>query len=215
MKLIKYGAIQLGDVLLCYDSSVAEDTLAATGSSYSHAAICIDNNLVAESSSSGVRKITISDLTDTYERVAVFRPHPGCWTPSRIMKLNSFIGDAIKKGVRFNNRGYHRFEQNEESHNQSVEMQFHKYFTEGLQPDSPEKSSYFCSELVAAAFHSVGVLSESAAILYKPEAMSPAKLAQDPTFGLFVGYIKSYEGFEVPEDDEFLHKPLFSDVYPR
>jgi hypothetical protein len=77
------------------------------------------------------------------------------------------------------------------------------YF-EGLSaPVETERNSYFCSELVASAFIDADIITKSAAILFKPEALLPIDISQDKVFGFFVGYIARDSAYSVPDDDWF------------
>jgi hypothetical protein len=53
----------------------------------------------------------------------------------------------------------------------------------------PRQRPYFCSALAVACYTVTGVIGDTAQLLYKPEAFSPADLHEDPRFGWFLGYI--------------------------
>lgn len=213
--LIEISEIIPGDVLLCFDSSTAEEIFNVTGSRYSHAGICIAESIAAESCVNGVKKSEISKIVSEYECVAVFRPHPRCWTSGRLQILNKFIDQAIERKAKFNFQGFRNFDDNAKDHEYSITEKLDKFFKGTLKPESPVKESYFCSELVISAFYIVGILSDGAAIFYDPKAQSPAKISKDPTFGLFLGHIRAYGDFSVPLNDEFLTVSRFHDVYPN
>ena len=65
-----------------------------------------------------------------------------------------------------------------------------------------------------ACFYYCGILEDDAAIYYQLDAHSPGHLSKDPTFGLFLGHIEAYEGYKVPEDDEFINSGRYHEVYP-
>ena len=203
MSLLQIGDLTAGDVLLFFDSSVAQETRARTGSDYSHAAIHLGCNLVAESCSSGVRKLNIESLLNTYERIAVFRGHNGVWTGSRINHLKQFIDDCIANGAVFNRRGVTRLTADEPDHVR-IHNEISEYYAGARQLPPSIKSSYFCSELVAAAFNEVGIFDGAAQLYNSAEFQSPGALAREPAFGLYIGHIRLYEGYFVPSDDEFI-----------
>jgi hypothetical protein len=65
------------------------------------------------------------------------------------------------------------------------------------------RSSYFCSELVVAAFAEVGILAPTSAEVMRPEAFTPPDLGRDKVFGYLLGYI-CRPGALVPTDDPFV-----------
>lgn len=62
--------------------------------------------------------------------------------------------------------------------------------------------SYFCSQLVVAAFIFAGVIGESASIVFKPEVATPRGICFDAIYGRFIGYL-TCPGHEVPASDRF------------
>ena len=213
--LISPESVIAGDVLLCFDKVLASKAKEETGSNYSHSAICIRQNEIAESDHAGVKKSCLLEFASDHDAIAILRPHPGCWTPDRVEKLNTFIDAAILRKAKFNIEGFQNFESTVQNHKENIFIKLEKYFAGDLLPNNPEKPEYFCSELVVACFYYCQILTDSAAIYYQPDAHRTGKLSKDPTFGLFVGHLEVYDGFEVPKEDEFLTTGRYHDVYPE
>ena len=204
-----------GDILLCFTSSgdLNNKFQGVTGSGYSHAAICINVDNAGEAFRGRVRKSQIELILDEYEHVAVLR-QPDCWNTARLKMLESFIDQAINDGAKFNVEGVKNFEAAKEE-SQITEIQRITDYFKGISvPVVPERSKYFCSELIAAAFVHLGIIEQSAATVYSPEVTSPADL-RDPTFGSFVGYLKRCQDSEIPSDDEFLNETPFHEIWPE
>ncbi len=79
----------------------------------------------------------------------------------------------------------------------------HGYFEKIVVPSSGDNNKYFCSELVTSAFIKVGIIHESAAIIFAPETFLPEDIGQDKVFGFFIGYIIPYDDYKIPENDYF------------
>ncbi len=104
--IIDKSDLKPGDILLCFTSSgdLNNKVQGVTGSGYSHAAICINGDVVGEALRGGVRKTKIEDILDEYEYVALLR-QPDCWNATRLKKLESFVDQAINDRVAFNFEG--------------------------------------------------------------------------------------------------------------
>lgn len=62
----------------------------------------------------------------------------------------------------------------------------HSYFSCMKPVVQTERGKYFCSELVTAAFIHVGIIDQSAAMLFIPETLSPEDIGIDKGFGFFM-----------------------------
>lgn len=214
-ELISQKSLKAGDVILCYKNSkldlVGKKIKKTTGSDYTHAAICLDNEIAAESIKSGVQKVSITSLISHYHHVAVFR-QPDAWDSDREKSLNLFIGKVTETKTKYNFSGVLKFKKNKESHQDTLYEQLSKFY------DNPDlsftkKEKYFCSELVVESLVETEFISPSAAVLYKPDTMSPGDLGKDPTFGTFYGYISTEKNYTVPIDDEFYWNGRYQDIF--
>lgn len=199
---IEVNEVIPGDVLVAYSSSFAEKSSML---GYSHAAICCCEGIVSESCRKGVRKTTIDAMLKEYEHIAVFR-QIHLWSPNRIRKLNEFVDDAIAAQAKFNVQGIRDYENARIEHDANLLEKLTGYFDGSLRSPSPVQGAYFCSELVAAAFIAVEILTPSAAVVFDPRIMSPLDVARDATYGLFVGYIIPYDGYTVSREDAFYYQ---------
>lgn len=175
--VINASCLLPGDVLLGYSSSTQQKIRNATKSGYSHAAICLSADVIEESSSTGVRKIGITELSEDYDHLVALR-NPDAWNRSRIQILNAFVEDVIRKAAKFNTIGIGKFDNRKYNHEHTIYKRLEEFFEGKLQPDPPEKGAYFCSELVVAAFIKAGIIEKSASLLLSPEVMSPGDIAK-------------------------------------
>ncbi|WP_157645318.1 hypothetical protein [Burkholderia ubonensis] len=196
---LEVADVQAGDVLLCFSSMTAKEAQAG-GTGYSHAAIALTDLRALEASNAGVRVLPVAEILDDYDHIAVLRGD-GLWTESRLQLLESFADEA--SGKRFNQTGLKRFSERKERYQADLMERVKGYF-EGAEPDvASERGVYFCSELVTAAFIHVGIIHQSAAMVFTPETFSPSDIAADKAFGLFCGYVKSTTTYVVPDADYF------------
>lgn len=197
-KFINESSLQAGDVLISYARLMMGEPGCETG--YSHAAIYLGSGEILESDTSGVKKSTVGDVLRVYDHIAVLRSH-NLWSRSRIGRLKDFASRQI--GKKFNIYALPRIEFLRQESAENSYREISDYF-EGLSdPVETERNSYFCSELVASAFIDADIITESAAILLKPETLLPIDIAQDKIFGFFVGYIAQDSAYSVPDDDWF------------
>ncbi|NWA28165.1 hypothetical protein HX870_03185 [Pseudomonas gingeri] len=199
MKILEHDDILGGDVLLCYVPEY-RDKGDLLSSGYAHAAICLDDTSIFEASTAGVKLTTVSSLLEEYAHVAVLR-HTETWSPARLEALKKFANAQLDK--KFNKQGIKKYEKRKIQNHANVMTDIRKYFDGKLKPLSVDRAVYFCSELVVAAFISVGIIEESAAIIFKPEIFSPEDIAKDKIFGFFIGYLISYESYDIPVEDWF------------
>lgn len=218
MKMIQITKLCAGDVLLCYKEAkfdlVGKGITHITKSEYTHAAICINSCIAAESTVlGGVAKVAIKDLVKRYDHIAVFR-QPDAWKPQeRIEAMNAYIDYIIASGAKYNLRDVVTFKKRSEVHQLSLTEQLHAFFEGTYVPAPIEKSNYFCSELVANCFVVTGFIDPSAAVIYKSNLASPGALGRDATFGTFYGYVSLDPNYSVPVTDEFFNTSSYSEVF--
>jgi len=197
--IIKPDSITSGDILLCY----AKETVGkADGieNGYSHAAICLNQTDICESSGSGVKETNITKLLEDYEHIAVLRSRE-IWNEERINKLCEFCKQQV--GKKFNLIGVKKYNKRKKANQETIMDQVHGVFDGTISPASPDKDMYFCSELITAAFISVGIIEKEAAVIFRPEIFSPEDIGRDKLFGFFVGYIIPSDIYKIPENDIF------------
>ncbi len=222
-KIRKASCLKIGDVLLCHtetsSSVVARKIESVTGSEYCHAAIYYGDGMVAESvvkngvKSGGIGKTSITDLVNRYDHVTVLR-QPDAWiSEDRKQSLQLFIDHVISSNAKYNFSGIWNFAAKKSEHEASIQDKLTAFFSDELQPKSPEKHSYFCSEFVADCFIAVGFIDPSAAILYQSDTYSPGDLGTDPTFGTFWGYLPARDNYEVPNTDYFYHQTTVDEIF--
>jgi len=196
---LKIANILAGDVLLCFSSMTAEEAQ-AVGTGYSHTAIALTEQRALEASTAGVHVVPIARLLDEYDHIAVLR-NPELWDQSRLQKLEDFAAQVA--GKKFNMLGLTKFPERKDRYQDDLMKRVEGFF-EGTEPEvKTERGVYFCSELTTAAFINVGIIDQSAAVIFTPETFSPSDIGKDKAFGFFCGYVKSHVGYVVPEDDYF------------
>jgi hypothetical protein len=211
--IIHINDLKPGDVLLCFSSIMGEEQRAATGSKYSHAVIYLGDSMTAESATRGVKKTGIAALLEDYEHLAVFR-EPHNWNAERIATLRRFVEQAIAAKAKFNFDGFRNFAESQAEHQRDLTENLARFFDGKLSPLVPGRQAYFCSEFVAAAFIAVGIVGPGAALVFDPRVISPGSL-KDPTYGLFVGYLIPYDGYEIPINDEFIATTPLREIWPE
>jgi hypothetical protein len=211
--VIDINEIKPGDVLLCFSAVMSEELRTATGSGYSHAAICLENSIAAESAIRGVRKTPIAVLLEEYEHIAIFR-EPHNWDFERVGLLRQFVEWAITAKVTFNFDGFRDFTTSQAEHQRTLMQNIAMFHEEKLPSPAAERDAYFCSEFIAAAFVAVRIVGPGAALVFDPRVISPGSL-KDPTYGLFLGYLIPYSGYQVPADDEFIMTTPFHKIWPE
>lgn len=199
---LKIADIQAGDVLLCYSRMTAEEET-AIGTGYSHIAIALRGERVLEAANEGVQIVSVGRLLEDYDHIAVLREFKTneLWGEARLSSLEEFAAQAI--GKRFNQIGLAKFPGRQESYRNDLMERVHGYFEGTTLEVSSNRGVYFCSELITAAFIHVGIIEQSAAVVFTPETFSPSDIAKDKAFGFFCGYVKSTSGYVVPDGDFF------------
>lgn len=192
--------IRGGDVLLGYSSELREKS-ASIQSGYSHAAICISDSCILESSRTGVAITNIDKLLEDYGHIAVLRSD-GLWSESRLKILSEFASENV--GKKFNHFGIGKKYEARKKEHQNTAMKLVQGYFSGVVPPAPsDREIYFCSELITSAFIRAKVIDESASVLFAPETFSPEDIGKDKAFGFFVGYIIPYAEYKIPENDMF------------
>ncbi|HVW49177.1 MAG TPA: hypothetical protein VHC91_02070 [Trinickia sp.] len=196
---LEVADVQAGDVLLCFSNMTANEAQAAeTG--YSHAAIALAEQRAFEASNTGVCVLPLAKLLGDYDHIAVLRS-ADLWIQSRLQLLENFAAHA--SGKSFNQVGLIRFLRRKEQYQADLMERVKGYFDGTEAEVASERPTYFCSELVTAAFIHVGIIDKSAANVFTPETFSPSDIARDKAFGFFCGYLKSTPTYVVPETDYF------------
>lgn len=192
------SSLQPGDVLLSYGTQMMDHPGCETG--YCHAAIYLGSGEILESDSGGVKKSSVEDVLLAYDHIAVMRAND-TWSSPRVDALNDFASRQI--GKNFNIHGLPRIELLRHASIEAAHQQILDHFAGRGTPVATNRATYFCSELVVSAFIDVGIITQSAAILFKPETLLPIDIAQDKAFGFFVGYIPKNSRYVIPNNDWF------------
>jgi hypothetical protein len=176
-KQISLNDVKAGDVLLFRkaDKSKAEtDISVASGSEYTHAAICIGDGKAAGAGLRGIAVEPLEELLGMYDHVAVFR-QPDAWSPQRLNALADFAAAAVAAKKRYNFDGLREFIAIRETHESTVHERLSKFFSGTYEPPTPTAADHYtCSEFVAAAYIIIGFIRPSAAIAYSPAPSPPA-----------------------------------------
>ncbi|THD07122.1 hypothetical protein B1806_15340 [Metallibacterium scheffleri] len=191
-------SLQPGDVLLSYAAQMMDEPGCETG--YCHAAIYLGSGEILESDAQGVKKSSVEDILLAYDHIAVMRSED-IWSSARIEALRDFASRHI--GKKFNIRALPRIELLRQLSVENPHQEIIDYFAGRATPVEADRETYFCSELVTSAFIDAGIISESAALLFKPETLMPIDIAQDKVFGFFFGYIPKRSNYVIPSDDWF------------
>lgn len=210
--IITKSDLKSGDIILCYSSSARDKGEQGLESGYVHAAIYLESNKVAEATGRRVKESNLDNLVDEYDHISVLR-QPDAWHESNVLKLKDFIRRCISTGAKFNTQGIRDFKRKDSDNLLSDLKRLRKYFDGDLKTKSSVREKYFCSELVVSAYIYVGFITESAAVVYRPEDISPDFLGKDPTFGTYVGYIKPYDDYEIPAGDMFENSTPFHEIF--
>ncbi len=212
-KILDPKLIRAGDVLLCYGEGKKGNKITKkTNSDYSHAAICYSAGEVVESGGGFVQKVPLAEVVSHYSHVAVFRNYVA-WSSQKVAAMNIFLDNVIASKCKYNMIGVLKFVRNKEEHELTLPEKIEAYFRGSHEPDSFSKEKYFCSELVADCFAASGFLDPSAAVVFKSDTYAPGDLGREVTFGTFVGYLTFGDASDIPEDDEFINNPTFTEIY--
>jgi hypothetical protein len=195
-----------GDVLLYRarkPNVIQRKISSATDSPYTHAAIYIGDDLIAESTIPfGVKKNALKRFLKGSQCVGVLRTQLG-FGGDRPHKLSAFIEAVILRGRLYNVSGIATFESKSTEYFDS-QLEFIRENYCKINPDEEfSEQCFFCSAFVVACYSVVGVIDETARAAYPPEFFAPGHLHKDSTFGWLLGYLVP-EGGSIPEDDPLL-----------
>jgi hypothetical protein len=135
-----------------------------------------------------------------YDHLAVLRAEDA-WSQHRLQRLRDFANRHV--GKRFNAAGISQIEELKVQNIGTAMQQLEEYFATRRKMVSANRELYFCSELVGAAFIDAGIISDSAALFFRPETLTPGDLIKDKAFGFFVGFVPKFKEYEIPDDDWF------------
>jgi hypothetical protein len=205
-----------GDILLYRSlrpNAVQKKISSATNSPYTHVAIYIGNNEIAESVAwpclIGVRKYPLERSIRGSACVGVLRTQLG-FGGNRPDRLNDFIGAVIKGKKFYNLVAAHNFERDGKNYFDN-QLEFIRTNYGKVSPrEKFAAMSFFCSGFVVACYSVVGIIGPTAQVAYPPEFFSPAGLYRDPTFGWLLGYLIP-EGGSIPGNDPLLEMTLWRD----
>src|SRR5579862_4599936 len=129
-KQVRLDDVKAGDILLFRkaDKSKTEtDISVASGSEYTHAAICIGDGKAAGAGLRGIDIEPLEELLGMYDHVAVFR-QPDAWSPERLNALADFATAALAAKKRYNFDGLREFVAIRETHESTVHERLTKFF---------------------------------------------------------------------------------------
>ncbi|WP_299854669.1 hypothetical protein [uncultured Roseobacter sp.] len=173
---------------------------AVTGSPYTHAAIFLGNDLVAESNfPHGVAKRPVEESIEGSSCVAVLRSQLG-FDGDRPRQLNAFVESVLATRRFYDVIGAVNFGKTAKQHREDQLDFIRLNYGKVTSSDEFAKQNFFCSAFVVACYSVAGVIGPSAQVAYVPDMFSPGSLHQDPTFGWVLGYLLP-EGGSVPDDD--------------
>lgn len=212
--LIDVHDLQAGDVLLHYRAKRKGITAvieSATGNPYTHASIYLGNGMIAEASPPKIRKASLTETTADGGHIAVFRSQMG-FGPQRAATLNTFVDQLVERGTWYDFRGLVGFNRRKENHEATQIDRLHEFFENSAPPHDLANRPFFCSALVVACYCVVGIIDNSAAVIYSPDIYSPGALGNEPTFGHILGYLAP-AGYEVPDEDPFLKNTRYDVLF--
>lgn len=211
-KIIGTDLLRTGDVVLSAGTGdLAERVAAATGSPYTHAAICYSNTEVADVTTSGIRRVGVDEYVKTFPYHAVFRLIGG-WSSGRSSLLQTFVDRVIANKGKYDWRGALSLDKSRKEHEETLDDRLYSYLAGDVVEESTVQQSYFCSEFVASCFTISGIIEPSAAIVYQPDTFAAIHLARARVFGWFTGYIAPTGATAIPIDDEFAHWTSYTDL---
>jgi hypothetical protein len=213
-KHLTIESLQAGDILLCcpkvrwpHQKAISK----VTDSPYTHAAIYLGGNEIAEALvQGGVQKNNLSSVFSGASHIGVLRSQAG-FGPERAKLLHEFIDQVIAQGRPYALKGALAWKQTNRDFLSSQMEHIAKHYGEFKSNEEMAKSAYFCSALIVACFAAVGIIDRSAQVAYPPRAFAPGSLYADPTFGWHLGYLVP-EGSGVPDDDPLYALMQWSDA---
>jgi hypothetical protein len=211
---INFGDLLPGDVLI-YRPLVPDENenriAQVTGSPYTHAAIYLGENEIAEAiMPNGVMINPLETSLQSSAYAAVMRSQCG-WSEERVVELRVFAEKVAANAIPFHRRGLVRFSAVSESFFDNQLTIISERFGDFKTVDQLAAASYFCSGFVTACYAAVGIIGNSAQVVYPAEVYSPKHLYEDPTFGWLLGYLLT-PGANVPLDDPTLKVTRWADI---
>jgi hypothetical protein len=204
--ILETSDLLAGDVLLYRPrrNSVAQQKIsAATNSPYTHVAIYIGDNLIAESVAwpclIGVRKSTIESSMKRSQCVGVLRSQVG-FGHDRPGKLTAFVESVIRHRKFYNLIAASKFERDSEEYFGNQLAFIRDNYGSINSHEAFARQSFFCSAFVVACYSVVEIIGQSAQVAFPPKFFSPAGLYRDPTFGWLLGYLLPKDG-SIPDND--------------
>jgi hypothetical protein len=203
MSVIDFPDLLPGDILLfrSFDQARMQQRISAeTGSPYTHAAIYLGNNEIAESNpGQGVPIQTLSEDDKQNQVIGVLRSQTG-FLHDRAANLRSFVDELAEQGAKYDFQGARSFKERHDAFAEGLLK--HLADNYGVVTPSGEfaKRAYLCSALIVACYIVCGVIGDTAEAAYHPDVFSAGDLHRDPTFGWFLGYITN-EPHRIGPDD--------------
>ena len=173
----------------------------AIQSDYTHASIYLGNGDIADANFTGIRKVPLVSELEKCSYVAVLRSQLG-FVGSRPATLRAFIDDLIERNYEYDFRGLVKYALGGDGNIAKLAMFIDEVWEKLSSWVADNKNAYFCSALIVACFHRVGIIDVSAEYLFRPNDFSPKDLYEEPTFGWYFGHLVP-PGGQVPEDDPF------------
>jgi uncharacterized protein YycO len=211
--LIGFKDLLPGDILLfqsCDQKKHQQKISAATGSPYTHAAVYLGDNEIAEATPPKIRKRQLSESDKEGQVIGVLRSQLG-FSGERPIALREFVESLIRNGAWYDFRGIRDFNTVKTKFKEELLNILERDYGKVTANDELARRSYFCSALVVACYAAVGLIDGTAKLAYKAEAFSPADLHEDDTFGWVLGYITADEK-DIPSDDPLMTKTLWRDL---
>jgi hypothetical protein len=203
---VDFADLLPGDILLfrpLNPDDLEERVSATTQSPYTHAAIYLGNNEIAESvSPEGVQVQKLSNAEKEAYIIGVLRSQAG-FSERRVAAMRAFVDKLVAQGARYDVRGALSFQERKDEYIEKLLDTLATNYGTTISEGKLAQMAYLCSALVVACYTISGVIGDSAQVVYRPNVFSAADLHRDPTFGWLLGYIAK-NGQRVPLDDPLL-----------
>lgn len=160
-----------------------------TNSPYTHAAIYLGNDCIAESTfPCGIRKRPLTKSLRGTLYTAVLRTQLG-FGDNRPKKLNEFIESLQKQKHLYDLISVFCFEQRSRKFFENQLEHVFQNYGKFSSNEEFSKRGFFCSAFIVACYCAVGVIDKTAQCAYPSNFFSPAGLYRDPTFGWLMGFL--------------------------
>lgn len=203
------SSLKGGDVLLCTGKSkknfdpIGTKISEITSSSYVHAALYLENNIVIEAiKNKGVSKKNIENFLKKYKHCVVLRRNEA-WTQDRINLLKTYTEELTLNKTKYNSRG--ALELGKSLTTDSSTINKINILLKTIPESNDLNNQMFCSQLVATCFIITGFIGDNAKQYFNPAETAPINLAIDKVYGDFLGYIWSNESYQVSKEDELYY----------